>query len=254
MLTVVTPSLNSAEVFEHCLRSVAEQALTPGIEVEHILVDGESSDGTVALARGINPRLHVISAPPDGIYAALNRGIAAAAGAVVGVLHADDFYADAGVLGRVAAAFADPAVGACYGDLCYVDRADSSRVVRYWRAGEFRPERFANGWMPPHPTFFLRRELYLLHGLYRNDLGTAADYELMLRMLLKHGVGAAYLPRVLVHMRSGGASNVSWRARLAANRMDRRAWRVNGLRPRPWTTLAKPLRKLGQWWRRGETH
>jgi glycosyltransferase len=92
--------------------------------------------------------------------------------------------------------------------------------------------------------------LYQELGLYREDLGTAADYELMLRFLLKHGVRAAYIPDVLVHMRSGGASNVSWRARLAANRMDRRAWRVNGLRPYPWTSLAKPLRKVGQWWRR----
>jgi glycosyltransferase len=133
---------------------------------------------------------------------------------------------------RVRAAFADPAVAACYGDLCYVDRADPARVVRYWRAGAFRPERFARA-MPPHPTFFVRRRLYHKLGLYREDLGTAADYELMLRFLLKHGVRAAYLPAVLVHMRTGGASNISWRARLAANRMDRQAWRVNGLRPYP---------------------
>jgi glycosyltransferase len=141
-------------------------------------------------------------------------------------------------------------VDACYGDLCYVDRADPSRVVRYWRAGEFGPRRFANGWMPPHPTFFVRRSMYEQHGLYREDLGTAADYEMMLRLLVKHRVRVAYIPRVLVHMRSGGASNASLAARLRANRMDRAAWRVNGLRPYPWTTLAKPLRKVGQWWSR----
>jgi len=250
MLTVVTPSLNAADVIGDCLRSVAEQALAEGIEVEHILVDGESGDDTPAVARAINPRLRVISAPPAGIFAAVNAGIGAATGTVVGVLHADDFYADARVLARVAAAFTDPTVGACYGDLCYVDRADPARVVRYWRAGAFRPARFGNGWMPPHPTFFLRRALYLAHGLYRSDLGTAADYELMLRMLVKIRVQAAYIPQLLVHMRSGGASNASLRARLAANRMDRRAWQVNDLKPYPWTTLAKPLRKLGQWWAR----
>jgi glycosyltransferase len=123
-------------------------------------------------------------------------------------------------------------------------------VVRYWRAGEFNPARFRHGWMPPHPTFFLRRELYERFGGYRTDLGTAADYELMLRMLLRHGVPTVYIPKVLVHMRVGGASNRSLAARLAANRMDRAAWRVNDLRPLPWTTLAKPLRKVGQWWRR----
>jgi glycosyltransferase len=147
----------------------------------------------------------------------------------------------------VRAAFADPAVAACYGDLCYVDRTDPARVVRYWRAGAFRPERFRQGWMPPHPTFFVRRRLYAELGVYREDLGTAADYELMLRFL-KHGVRLAYIAEVLVHMRRGGASNASWRARLAANRMDRQAWRVNGLRPYPWTTWVKPLRKVGQWW------
>jgi glycosyltransferase len=104
--------------------------------------------------------------------------------------------------------------------------------------------------MPPHPTFFLRRELYERFGAYRTDLGTAADYELMLRMLLRHGVPTVYIPKVLVHMRVGGASNRSLAARLAANRMDRAAWQVNGLRPLPWTTLAKPLRKVGQWWQR----
>jgi len=112
-------------------------------------------------------------------------------------------------------------------------------------------ERFYNGWMPPHPTFFLRRELYRQYGGYRLDLGSAADYELMLRMLLKHGVAAAYLPEVLVHMRTAGMSNASFGNRIAANRNDRRAWAVNGLKPRPWTLLAKPLGKLGQWFRGG---
>jgi glycosyltransferase len=184
------------------------------------------------------------------VYAALNSGIAASGGEIVGILHADDFYPAVDVLQQVAAAFEDPQIGACYGDLCYVDRDNPDRLVRYWQAGSFSPARFRHGWMPPHPTFFLRRELYERFGGYRTDLGTAADYELMLRMLLRHGVRAVYIPKVLVHMRVGGASNRSLAARLAANRMDRAAWRVNDLRPLPWTTLAKPLRKVGQWWRR----
>lgn len=245
-ISIVTPSLNAAAVIGDCLRSVRAQ----GAGVEHLVVDGHSADETAALAAALNPAVRVLSEPPRGVYAALNAGIAGASGEIVGVLHADDFYAFDGVLRGVLAAFEDPEVGACYGDLCYVNRDDPTRVTRYWQAGACSPARFRHGWMPPHPTFFLRRSLYERFGGYREDLGTAADYELMLRMLLKHGVRAVYLPQVLVHMRAGGASNRSLRARLAANRMDRAAWRVNQLEPLPWTTLAKPLRKLGQWWRR----
>jgi len=219
-----------------------------GMEVEHIVVDGGSSDGTAEAIRKTGAAVTLLQEPPAGIYPAINTGIRAASGEIVGILHADDFYPADDVLARVAGAFEDPAVDACYGDLCYVDRADPSRVVRYWRAGEFRSGRFENGWMPPHPTFFVRRGIYEQFGPYREDLGTAADYELMLRLLVKHHLRVAYIPRVLVHMRSGGASNASLGARWRANRMDRAAWRVNGLRPYPWTTLAKPLRKVGQWW------
>ena len=245
-LTIVTPSLNAAAVIGDCLRSVELQSLP----AEHVVVDGYSSDATAALVAARGGRVRLLQAAPQGIYAAVNTGIRAATGDIIGVLHADDFYPLPRVLERVAGVFADPAVGACYGDLCYVDADDPARVVRYWRAGAYRAARLRHGWMPPHPTFFARRDLYARLGLYREDLGTAGDYELMLRFLFKHGVHVAYIPEVLVHMRTGGASNASWRARLEANRMDRRAWRVNGLRPWPWTTLAKPLRKLSQWWRR----
>ena len=198
----------------------------------------------------MNANVRLIHEAPNGIYAAINTGIQAASGDIVGVLNADDFYPGQRVLQQVSEVFADSAVEACYGDLCYVDPTDINRVMRYWRAGPFRPSRFRHGWMPPHPTFFLRRGIYERHGLYRTDLGSAADYELILRMLYRHRVAVAYLPQVLVHMRAGGASNASFAARLAANRMDREAWRVNGLRSYPWTLAAKPLRKLSQWWRR----
>jgi glycosyltransferase len=194
--------------------------------------------------------VNLLEESPTGIYPAINAGIRAATGSIVGVLNADDLYAAPRVLEQVHAVFDDPKVDACYGDLCYVDQRDTGRVVRYWRAGSFSRSRFRHGWMPPHPTFFLRRCMYEEHGLYRTDLGTAADYELMLRMLYKHQVRAVYLPEVLVHMRAGGASNASLGARLAAHRMDREAWRTNDLRPYPWTLAAKPLRKLNQWWRR----
>ncbi len=177
----------------------------------------------------------------------MNKGIGLASGEVVGILNADDYYPSDDVLARVSAAFSDPEVGACYGDLVYVDGADVGRVVRFWRSGEFDPRKFYWGWMPPHPTFFVRRSVYEQHSLFNLELGSAADYEIMLRFLLRQEVRAAYIPEVLVHMRTGGASNASAANRLRANRMDRRAWEVNGLRCYPWTLWAKPVRKIGQW-------
>jgi glycosyltransferase len=152
------------------------------------------------------------------------------------------------VLARVLGVFADPAVDAVYGDLAYVDGAD--RVVRLWRSGGYDAAKFRWGWMPPHPAFFLRRRFYESHGLYRTDFGTAADYELMLRMLLVHKLRARHLPAELVRMQAGGASNRAFANRLRAHAMDRRAWTVNGVRPYPWTLLCKPLRKVPQWFSR----
>jgi glycosyltransferase len=245
-ISVVTVVRNGAATILDCLVSVAAQSHP----AEQIVIDGASTDGTAELVRGFRPPVaRLVSEPDGGIYEAMNKGIALAAGEVIGTLNADDLYADARVLGEVAAAFDDPAVDLTYGDLEYVDRADPSRVVRRWHAGVLGPQSFLRGWMPPHPTVFVRRRVYERFGVFAPALGTAADYELLLRLLLRHRVRAAYLPRVLVRMRRGGASNYSLGARLRAHRMDRRAWEVNGLRPRPWTLPLKPLRKIGQFLR-----
>ena len=243
-ISIITATWNAARTLPDCLDSVARQ----GMEVEHILVDGGSTDGTMEVVESRRQALaRVVSEPDEGIYDAMNKGIGLATGVVVGILNADDFYADDRVLHQVLECFSDPSVEACYGDLRYVDSADTGRTVRYWRSGEFRPKKFYRGWMPPHPTFFVRRSVYERYGLFNLALGSAADYEIMLRFLLRWRVKAAYIPRVLVHMRTGGVSNASLRNRLRANRMDRKAWEVNGMRPHPWTLTLKPLRKLRQW-------
>jgi len=122
----------------------------------------------------------------------------------------------------------------------------SCRVVRYWRAGDYDVNKFYGGWMPPHPTFFVRRSVYEKYGSFNLSLGSAGDYELMLRFLVRHKITTAYIPEVLVYMRTGGMSNVSLKNRIMANRMDRKSWAVNGLKPYPWTLLLKPLRKIPQ--------
>ena len=123
-------------------------------------------------------------------------------------------------------------------------------MVRYWKSGEYNPRKFYWGWMVPHPTFFVRREVYEKYGLFNLELGTAADYKLMLRFLLKHKISCIYIPEVLVTMRVRGVSNSSWVNRIRANRMDRKAWEVNGLKPYPWTLWMKPIRKMPQWFLR----
>ena len=243
-LSVVTATFDAAATLTHCLESVATQT----VDVEHILIDGVSRDETMAIVENHRAALAtVISEPDDGLYDAMNKGIAQATGDVVGILNADDFYATDDVLEAVREVFEDASVQACYGDLLYVDPQDTARVTRTWRSGNYNADRFYWGWMPPHPTFFVRRELYDQYGDFNLALGSAADYELMLRFLMRHKARAVYLPRTLVHMRAGGVSNASLSNRIAANRMDRQAWRVNGLRPLPWTTVAKPLRKVSQW-------
>lgn len=246
-ISLITATLNCGGVLEDALHSVRHQAVSP----EHIVIDGGSTDETLDILERRRQQISkLLNHDEGGIYDALNKGIQVATGDVIGVLHADDMLAHWQVLSDVADRFTDRSIDAVYGDLRYVDRNKTDKSVRHWRAGNYSPHAFYRGWMLPHPTLFVRRDCYEKHGLYRLDLGTAADYELMLRFLLVHEIRVTYIPRVLVKMRVGGASNATLRARLRANRMDRRAWKVNGLQPHPWTLIAKPLRKVGQWWQR----
>ena len=248
-VSIVTPVLNNANTIRDCIESVRKQSH----ECQHVIVDGCSSDGTLQIAERMADRKTIVVSEPDqGIYDAINKGIQASTGTIIGVLNADDFYPEENVIEKVMEALSNREAGACYGDLVYVDREQCSRVTRLWKSGELNTNSFYNGWMPPHPTFFIRADLYRRYGNYRLDLGTSADYELMLRMLLKHKVCAAYIPEILVHMRNRGVSNRDFLSRLRANRHDRLAWTVNDLTPKPWTSIAKPLRKLPQWWRKAE--
>lgn len=243
-ITLITPVWNNAATIGHCMRSIATQTR----KCQHILVDGGSTDATLdIIEQNRAPDAIVISEPDKGMYDAINKGLKLATGDLIGVLNSDDFYASGNVLDKVASTFTAPEVDASYGDLLYVDKDDTSKIIRNWKSGEYKRERFYAGWMPPHPTFFLRKEMYEQYGGYRLDLGSAADYELMLRMLLKHEANVTYFSEVLVHMRNEGISNASLKSRINANRNDRQAWRVNALTPHPWTLIAKPLGKVGQW-------
>lgn len=243
-ISIITPSFHAARTIASCLQSVARQT----IPAEHILIDGGSADDTLEIARESGRHLsRIVSEEDRGIYDAMNKGLKMAGGDTIGFLNADDYYPSAGVLEKVREVFEDRSIESCYADLLYVDASHPEKVARSWRSGNYRPERFYWGWMPPHPTFFARKRVFERFGQFRLDLGTSADYELMLRFLLRHRVSTRYIPEVLVRMRTGGASGASLAKRLQANRYDRLAWELNGLSPYPWTIFLKPLRKVPQY-------
>lgn len=248
MISIITATYNAERTICDNLLSLSNQTAT----FDQIIVDGCSTDKTLTLLEQKQSYHNTLVSEPDlGIYDAMNKGIVRAGGDIIGILNADDFYAHSKVLEKVNNVFNDQRIQACYGDLVYVkenvNQPDRFTTVRYWKSGCFTPQSFYWGWMPPHPTFFVRKSVYEKHGLFNLNLGSAADYEIMLRFLLKHRIKCMYIPEVLVHMRIGGVSNAKLLNRLAANKNDRKAWAVNALKPYPWTLILKPLRKLGQW-------
>lgn len=239
-LSIITAVYNREAKVAQAISSVAAQSY---IDVEHLIIDGASTDGTLdAVQRLARPGMQVISEPDRGIYDALNKGIKAATGDVVGLMHSDDFFAHERVLEKVAFAFATTGADAVYGDLDYVAPEDTSKIIRHWRSNEFIPQRLARGWMPPHPTLFVRRDAMLRLGLYNTDYRISADYEAILRWFGKGQLSLNYIPEVLVKMRVGGESNRSLSRIIRKSREDYRALRstgMGGMGALAWKNLSK---------------
>ena len=241
-ISVITATFNSAETIGHCVDSVNAQTHP---NVEHVIVDGVSADRTLDIIgrRGFD-NIVIDSRGDSGIYDALNRAIGMVTGDVVGFLHSDDYFPNNKVLVEVANAFNNPAVDMCYGDLAYVAKSDPSRVLRRWRAGEFSLFKLSMGWMPPHPTFYVRREV-MVRYLFNLHYQISADYDAMLRMLTDEKLEVVYLRKELVHRRVGGASNKNLRNLLLKTGEDLQIIRdqnIGGLI----TLLLKNLRKIPQ--------
>jgi len=243
-ISIITATFNSAATVGDTLTCVRRQRYT---DVYFILDDSRSTERTLEVVSQFPHVAKIISEKDKGIYDAMNKGIGMSTGDVVGILNSDDMYTDPEVLSEVAKAFQDPKVMTVYADLQYVHADNPEKVLRTWHSGSYRKRNFYFGWMPPHPTFFVRKEVYDRTGLFNLSLRSAADYELMLRVLLKYDFSAYYIPRVIVKMRAGGMSNASLGNRLRANKEDRLAWKLNELEPYFFTLYIKPLRKIHQY-------
>lgn len=247
-VSIITICYNSIETIEDTLKSVLSQDYK---DIEYIIVDGKSSDGTLEVIKKYSSQIaKIVSENDKGLYDALNKGISIATGDIIGFLHSDDLYYDTTVLSRVVRNFLNSDVDSVYGDLIYVKRNNPDKIVRYWESKPYSHGLFLKGWMPAHPTFFVKKSIYHSYGNFNLELKSAADYEIMLRFLHKHKISTTYLPQVLIKMRVGGKSNVSLSNRLKANREDRQAWKINGLKPSIFTLFRKPLSKIPQFYRK----
>ncbi len=247
-ISVVTVTRNNVSTIADTIRSVASQTHR---DREHIVIDGASTDGTLGVVEAHRDAIQTVVSEPDrGIYDAMNKGIRLATGEVVGTLNADDWYAGPRVLAEVARAFADPAVDACYGDLLYVDQEDTSRIVRYWRSREYVHGLCRTGWMPAHPTFFVRRRVYERYGLFDLQYRFCSDFELTTRFLEIHRIQSVYIPRIMVHMRTGGATNRSIGNIIKGNLESYRACRKHELPVTPLFVVRKVLQRVPQFFQR----
>ena len=246
-VSVITVTFNSAETIEETIKSVVNQDYK---NVEYIIIDGLSKDSTLEIVNKYKSKIALVVSEKDhGIYDAIGKGISKATGDIIVALNSDDMYASPHIISNVVDLFKSSNADAVYGDLNYVDRYDTSKIIRKWKSGYYKKGDFLKGWMPPHPTFFVRNYCYDKYGSFNLSLKSAADYELMLRFIHKHQIKVAYLPKLIVNMRAGGQSNVSFKNRFKANREDKKAWEINGLKPGLFTLIRKPLSKIKQYFK-----
>ena len=227
-ISVITVCKNSSQTIAHTIESVKSQTFK---NIEHIVCDGGSWDGTVDIIKSKGgDHITLLEGSDNGIYDAINKGIQHATGDVIAILNSDDFYNGELVLEKVANAFSN-GTSAVYGDLIYVKSHNTDRIVRYWKSGEYHPNKFLRGWTIPHPSLFIKKSAYEKYGLYNDSYKIAGDYDLILRLLFKQKVEVKYITEVLVKMRTRGASNGSISKKVKVHNEDKQAWKNNGIKP-----------------------
>lgn len=246
-ISIITVCYNSATTIQDTIDSIASQTYP---KIEHVIVDGASRDNTMEIVRAARSVNKYISEPDRGIYDAMNKGIALATGDIVGFLNADDFYADQTVLAQVVEALSDPKVDACYADLVYVDQHNTEKIVRYWKSRAYVSGLFKRGWMPAHPTFFVKKKIYQRYGGFDLRFPRQADFELTMRFMEIAHVASIYIPKIWVRMRVGGVSNNSYRNILKGNLEAWRACKLHGLDVGWMFMPIKILSRVAQFWSR----
>ncbi|RZK93160.1 MAG: glycosyltransferase [Pedobacter sp.] len=243
-ITLITVVYNGGKYLEDCILSVIAQDYK---DLEYIIIDGASTDSSLQIANRYKDQISLIVSEKDkGMYDALNKGIALAKGEVIGILNADDMLASSDVLTKVANAFAQTGVDGVYGNLNYINPENPSKIIRKWKGKAYSLAGIRRGWMPAHPTLYLKKALFYKLGNYSLNFGSAADYELMLRFLYKFRINAFYCDTLMVNMRTGGMSNASLKHRQSAFTNDLKAIRQNGIKFAYLTLLLKKIRKIQQ--------
>ena len=243
-LSIITVTFNSSKTIIDTLNSLISQTYDC---FEYIVVDGNSTDNTIEIIKSYNlPNFKYIVEKDNGIYDAMNKGIKLATGKYIGILNSDDIYSSTKTLEIVIQNIKRYKSDSFYGNLVYTSNMDFSKVIRVWNAKKYDRKNFLYGWMPPHPTFFVKKDIYIKNGFFNLNLPTAADYELMLRFLYKYNISCTYIDEIIVKMRSGGISNSSLSSIVKGNLQDRKAWKINNLKPYPFTLLLKPISKIFQ--------
>ena len=240
-VSIITVVRNNKETVKNAIDSVLGQTYK---NIEHIVVDGASTDGTVEIVRSYGDKIsQFISEPDSGLYSAMNKGISLATGDVIGILNSDDFYIDDKVIQRVVKEFEEKNVDSVYADLVYVEPKNLNKTVRYYDSSKFNPSKFSYGWMPAHPTFFVKKDTYEKHGVFRTDLKIAADFDILIRFLLTHKISYSYMQEVLVKMRVGGVST-SFNSIWINNIETLRVCRDNGIKTNIFKILSKYPAKI----------
>jgi len=244
-ISIITSVYNNKETIKEAIESVLSQTYR---NIEYIIVDGASTDGTVEIVQSYGSKINTFVSEADkGIYDGLNKGLGLATGDVIGFLHSDDLYENDKVIEEIAKAF-EGGVDAVYGDLVYTAKEDTTKVLRYWKSRTFDKSLLAKGWMPAHPTFFVRKEVYEIYGKFDSSFKIAADYDFMLRVL-SAGINVKYLPKILYKMRVGGESNKSIKNIIQKSKEDLKALKNNNVGG-IYTLLYKNLSKIIQFVRR----
>lgn len=206
-ISIITPAFNSAGTIAGCISSVTSQSYP---DLEHIIIDGASRDNTLEVVNSLPNRVSkIVSEPDTGIYCALNKGILLAGGDIIGLLHSDDELASPEVIEKICAKFKEDGVDIVYGDITYVSRNNGHKVIRYWKSRPFDRSLLLKGWMPAHPSIFIKKEVFTRHGLFDLDYKISSDYDLILRLLKNEDIKVEYLPLLITRMKLGGASNRS---------------------------------------------